>query len=83
MTTDAAPHFVRSGVATALFFLPLGIVALFFSFKCQSAVNSGETSTAMRASRNARRFSLAAFIVGGLTYFVIVVAFLLLGAFSG
>ncbi len=82
MATDATPHFVRSAIATAFFFLPLGIVAIVFSVKCQSALNVGETSTAMRASTMSRRFSLAAFIVGGLIYFGLFVGFLLLGAFS-
>lgn len=82
MVTDASPHFVRSTVAAALFFLPLGIVALVFSSKCQSAVNAGQASAAMRASAISRRFSLAAFIIGGLIYLFLVAGFLLLGAFS-
>ena len=36
----------------------------------------------MRASAMSKRFSLAAFIIGGLIYVVLVAGFLLLGAFS-
>lgn len=82
MVTDAAPHFVRSAIATAFFFFPLGIVAIVFSVKCQSALNAGQTSAAMRASTISRRFSLSAFIVGGLIYLGLFSGFLLLGAFS-
>lgn len=82
MVTDASPHFLRSAIATAFFFLPLGIVALIFSAKCQTALTAGETSAAMRASKVSRRWSLSAFIVGGLIYLGLLGGFLLLGAFS-
>lgn len=82
MVTESSPRFLRSTIAAAFFFLPLGVVALFFDAKCQSALNAGRISTAVRAATVSRRFSLYAFIVGGLTYFVLLAGFLLLGAFS-
>ena len=82
MATDVSPHFVRAAISAALFFLPLGVLALIFSVQCQNALQAGEQSAATRAAIRSRRFSLAAFVVGGAIYVVLLAAFLLLGAFS-
>jgi hypothetical protein len=79
---DASPHLLRSAISAAFFFLPLGIVAVVFSFRCQSALESGNEPAAATASRRAKQFSLAAFIVGILTYLFLITAFLMLGAFT-
>ena len=95
--SNPSPHWVRSAVSAALCFLPMGIVALVYSLRCQraiDAVRSGGSEReadidrdsvmeqAAKASRLAYRWSTAAIIVGVGIYLLLITAFLLLGAFT-
>ena len=86
-----SPRLVRSVVSAALFFLPLGIIALVYSLRCQRALDAArlggldvgtELEQAAKASRLAYRWSTAAIIVGVGIYLLLITAFLLLGAFT-
>jgi hypothetical protein len=76
-------HLGWSIVATALFFLPLGIPALVQSLRAQQAYGSGEAELGGRRGRSARRWAVAAIIVGIIVDAVIIAILLLLGAFGG
>ena len=69
-------------LATALCFLPMGIVALVYGFRVGRAVGEGRDEDARRDSRRARRWLIATVVVGLVIYLVIAVVFALLGAFS-
>lgn len=77
------PRFVWSVVAAALFFLPLGLVAVFFSWRTDVWNRRGETDKAHRASRWALVFIIMTLVVGVLVYVALIGALLALGAFSG
>ena len=88
---DPPPRLVRSALSAALFFLPLGIIALVYSLRCQRALDAArsggsdvgtELEQAAKASRLAYRWSTAAIIVGVGIYLLLITAFLLLGAFT-
>ena len=76
-------YLLWSVLATALLFLPLGLIALFFSIRTNVLMARGAVEPARRASRWAFTFAVAATIVGALTYVLLVGALLALGAFSG
>lgn len=94
MTSAPSPHLVRSAISAALFFLPLGIIAVVYSLTCQQALDDSAAGDqdldqvalhldrARRASRLAYRWSTAAIVVGIGLYVVLLTAFLLLGAFG-
>jgi hypothetical protein len=82
VVSAASPHLVRSAISAAFFFLPLGIVAVVFSFRCQTALESGNAAGAVTSSLRAKQFSTAAFVVGILIYIFLIVAILSLGAFT-
>jgi uncharacterized membrane protein YozB (DUF420 family) len=77
-----SPHMTRAVIATIFFFLPVGLFAVYFSVKAQSAIRGGDLVRAARAARISTRFSLAAFILGVLIYLFLALAFLALGAFA-
>ena len=79
---DISPRMTRAVIATIFFFLPVGLFAVYFSVKSQSAIRGGDSVHATRAARISARFSLAAFILGALVYLVLALAFLALGAFA-
>lgn len=85
--TQVSPHLVRSAISAALFFLPLGIVAVVYSVRCHRALEGApgsdpNTEGALKDSRLAYRWSTAAIVVGIVIYAVLALAFLLLGAFT-
>jgi len=80
---QARPRLVWSVVAAALFFLPLGLVAVFFSWRTDVWTRRGETEKAQRASRWALAFIVITLVVGVLVYIALIGALLALGAFSG
>ena len=81
--TSAAKTYVSSSVVGAIFFfLPLGIVALFFSSTARRRFRNGDESGAVRASRWAKRFMILTYVVGVIIYLLIIVSLLALGAFS-
>jgi len=65
-----------------LCFLPLGLVAVYYGLRVNSAVAGGRTADALRASRAGRRWLIATIVVGALLYLVLGSVFALLGAFS-
>ena len=71
-----------SVAATALCFLPLGIIALVFGLRTSRAVAEGRTDDARRASRVARRWLVATVIVGIVVYVFLAAVLALLGAYS-
>ena len=79
---DARVPWVRALVATALFFLPTGAVALALCWSAMRANEAGDGQKAARRSRAARIWSWVTFGIGTLLYVVIIGALLLLGAFS-
>lgn len=79
---DVRVPWVRSLIATALFFLPTGAVALALCWSAMKAVEAGDTRRAARRARSARIWSWVTFGIGALLYVVIIGALLLLGAFS-
>lgn len=81
---NSAPKtYLRSSfIGAILFFLPLGLVAVAFAFTVRRRLQSGDESRAIAASRWARRFMVLTFLVGGMIYLGLAIAFLALGAFS-
>ena len=68
--------------ATVACFLPLGLVAVYYGLRTNSAVLDGRPAEASRDSRRARRWLVATVLVGLLVYLILVGAFVMLGAFS-
>ena len=83
--TGSAPrtYLIGSALATALLFLPLGLVALFFSLRTAALIRRGELDRARRTSRAALVLTIVTAVVGVLVYVLLVGALLALGAFSG
>lgn len=79
---DVRVPWVRALIATALFFLPTGVVALALCWSAMKAAEAGDAQKAARAARNARIWSWVTFGLGAVLYVVIIGALLLLGAFS-
>ena len=67
--------------AMVLCFLPLGIAAVVLALRAQAADASGDHDLAVRRRRAARRFTIAALVVGVVVYAVILAVLALLGAF--
>lgn len=68
--------------ATALCFLPLGLVAIWFGLRTMRAVDRGDLAAAARSSRIARRWLIATAAVGLTLNLLLLVIFGLMGAFS-
>jgi hypothetical protein len=70
-------------VASAMVcFLPVGLVAVFFSLRAHRAVEEGRLEEAARTSRRARHWIVAAIVAGCAIYLLVGIVFALLGAFS-
>lgn len=76
-------YLVWSALAAALLFLPLGLVALFFSIRTEVLVRRGEVERARKTSRAALVLTFVTVVVGLLVYLVAIGGLLALGAFSG
>jgi uncharacterized membrane protein YozB (DUF420 family) len=76
-------YLVWSALVTALLFLPLGLVALFFSLRTAALIRRGELARARRTSRATLVLAIVTTVVGVLVYALLVGALLALGAFSG
>ena len=76
-------HLVWSVIAAALFFLPLGLVAVAFSWRADVWNRRGDVARARRNSRWALAFVILTIVVGLVVYSALVGALLALGAFSG
>lgn len=66
---------------TAFCFLPFGLVAVYFGWRSAQATSGGNLPEAGRCSSLARRWLIAAMVVGVLIDLVIVASLGLLGAF--
>ena len=69
-------------VATIAFFLPLGLVAIYYGLRTRSAVADGRIEDASHASHVARGWLVATFVIGLLVWAFIAVVLVLLGAWS-
>ncbi len=76
-------YLVWSVLATALLFLPLGLVAVIFSLRTGALVRRGELDRARGTSRAALALTVVTAVVGVVVYVLLVGTFLALGAFSG
>lgn len=70
-------------IATAVLFLPLGLVALFFSLRTRALLRRGDLDEAQRASRVTLVVVVVTTVVGVIAYVALVGALLALGAFGG
>ena len=68
---------------TALCFLPLGLVAVVYGLRAARAAERGDDALAHRSWRVARRWVVAAILVGLAVDLFILAVLLLLGAFAG
>jgi len=70
-------------VASAILcFLPLGLVAVVYAVLAHQSLALGDWATAERRARVARRWLVAAIVVGIVIDLVLAATFVLLGAFS-
>jgi len=69
-------------MVTALCFLPLGLAAAAFCLRAARAAEGGDQDRAQRSWRAARRWVVAAIVVGLLVDLLILAVLLLLGAFA-
>jgi hypothetical protein len=76
-------HLVWSTIAAALFFLPLGLVAVVFSWRCAVWNRRGDLARARRNSRWALAMVIVTVVVGIGVYVALIGALLALGAFGG
>lgn len=58
------PYLVLSIISTVCCCLPFGIVAIVFSAKINSAVNTGDMESAHKAAKTAKIWIIVAFVVG-------------------
>ncbi|MED5528654.1 MAG: CD225/dispanin family protein, partial [Actinomycetota bacterium] len=73
---------ILAGLAAALFFLPLGLIAVVFSWRTGVWKRRDDLARARRNSRLALIFIIVTIIVGVLVYGGLLGALLTLGAFS-
>jgi hypothetical protein len=79
---EAPPTYLGWAIGvTACCFLPCGLVAVYFGWRSAQATVSGDLAWAEGASNVARRWLIAAVVVGVLIDLVIVASLGLLGAF--
>ena len=85
-SADSAGHlrtYLGWAIASAvLCFLPTGLVSVYFAWKSQQALVSGDRVAAAASARRARRWFIATVIVGGLLELALLVVLMVLGAFG-
>lgn len=82
MTIERPKRYLALAIISTLFFWPLGIVAIIKSLKVDDYLAMGNSEMAFYASKDAKRFSLFALIIGivgllvlcSFTVFAIIVA---------
>jgi ABC-type Fe3+ transport system permease subunit len=87
-TPAASPNDLRTylgwAIASAvLCFLPTGLVAVYFAWKSQQALESGDRENAAGLARRARRWFIGTVIIGGIVELVLLAVLMVLGAFGG
>ena len=87
-TPNSSPGDLRTylgwAIASAvLCFLPTGLVSVYFAWKSQQALDSGNRETAVGLARRARRWFIGTVIIGGLLELVLLAVLMVLGAFGG
>lgn len=83
--TPAEPSRARTWLwpcvaASVLCFLPLGLVAVYYALRAESARSRGDEAGLLRAAKVARRWLVVTIVIGLLLELVIVGALFLLGA---
>ena len=68
--------------SAVLCFLPTGLVSVYFAWKSQQALASGDRDTAVGLARRARRWFIGTVIIGGILELVLLVVLMVLGAFG-
>ncbi len=66
-------HLVWSILTTILCCMPLGIVAIIYSSKVETAYNRGDYKMALKYSNDAKNFSIASLIVGAVTTIIVII----------
>ena len=84
---EASERTVRThlgwAVASAILcFLPLGLIAVIYAVLAHQSLAAGDEAAARRRARVARRWLVAAIIVGVVVDLILGASFILLGAFS-
>ncbi|CAB4863057.1 MAG: hypothetical protein F2793_01580 [Actinobacteria bacterium] len=80
--SQAPPTYLGWAIATmALCFLPLGLVGAYHSWRTSECSAAGDGAEAAQHSMKARRWIVAAFVVGALVDLGVLVSLGLLGAF--
>lgn len=69
--------------SAVLCFLPTGLVSVYFAWKSQQALESGDRDTAVGLARRARRWFIGTVVIGGLLELLLLVVLMVLGAFGG
>jgi len=87
-TPNSSPGDLRTylgwAIASAvLCFLPTGLVSVYFAWKSQQALESGDRETAAGLARRARRWFIGTVIIGGVLEIFLLAVLMVLGAFGG
>jgi hypothetical protein len=80
---DLRTYFGWAIAAAVLCFLPTGLVAVYFAWKSQLALESGDREAAAAMARRARRWFIGTVIIGGVLELLLLVVLMVLGAFGG
>ena len=75
-------HLGWAVASAVLCFLPLGLIAVVYAVLAHQSLAAGERAKAERQARVARRWLVAAIVVGVIVDLILAAAFVLLGAFS-
>jgi len=68
--------------STVLCFLPTGLVSVYFAWRSQQALESGDRDVAGAMARRARRWFIGTVIIGGILELLLLVVLMVLGAFG-
>ena len=69
--------------SAVLCFLPTGVVSVYFAWKSQQALESGDREAAAAMARRARRWFIGTVIIGGILELLLLAVLMVLGAFGG
>jgi hypothetical protein len=84
MTEGGLRTYLGWAIASAvLCFLPTGLVSVYFAWKSQQALESGDSEAAAVMARRARRWFIGTVIIGGILELLLLAVLMVLGAFGG